>query len=397
MTSSREGRSKLFNMRMTHQELEELHALASSKGYRKTSDLVRALIAAEARIVTDPRRSMRSNESIPRPTEHWRSKLGKMMLGDSIGLLGRTLKPSSVDLIVTSPPFGLVTKKAYGNVSSNEYLKWFEPFAVGMKRVLKPTGSLVIDIGPAWNQGLPTKSTYQFDLLLMLCKDFGFHLAQDFYWWNPSRMPAPAEWVNIRRLRAKDAVNPVWWLSPTPWPKAGNKRVLTPYSESQRALFKNGYNAGRRPSGHVVSDVWGRDNGGSVPSNLIAAPNTSAADPYQKYCNANGLPIHPARFPWAIPEFFVRMLTDKNDLVVDPFAGSCITGAVAEFYGRRWVCGELRKEYLDGAIGRFESLAAAPSLREQYAVPTVQPYSAQESALLPCGGRDFRQKPNAPK
>src|SRR5699024_1256542 len=144
----------------------------------------------------------------------------------------------------------------------------------------------------AWLEGVPAKSLYQFELLTMLCEEYGFYLAQDFYWWNPSRMPAPAEWVNIRRLRVKDAVNPVWWLSPTPWPKASNRRVLTPYSKSQRSLMETGYNSGPRPSGHVVSDVWNRDNGGAIASNLIAAPNTASDDPYQKYCRTQGLEPH---------------------------------------------------------------------------------------------------------
>lgn len=387
---SKTSRTKMFNMRMTPAELEDLHRLSSAKGYKKTSDLVRALLAEHARSATS-RSKHDTIEAVEPAKEYWRSRLGRMMHGDSLHLLQKAIRPASVDLIVTSPPFGLVKKKAYGNVPSAEYLEWFRPFAAGMKRVLKPNGSLVIDIGPAWNPGVPTKSTYQFDLLVMLCKEFEFHLAQDFYWWNPSRMPAPAEWVNVRRLRAKDSINPVWWLSPTPWPKASNRRVLTSYGESQQALFKNGYNSGKRPSGHVVSENWGRDNGGAVPPNLIAAPNTISGDPYQIYCHDNGLPVHPARFPRALPEFFIRMLTDKKDTVLDPFAGSCLTGAVAEAYGRKWICGEIREEYLKGAVGRFETPSSAPPLREKYSVPTVLPPTPIEDPLLPCGGKSFRQ------
>ena len=120
---------------------------------------------------------------------------------------------------MTSPPFGLVRKKDYGNVDADEYVDWFKPFAKAFHRVLKDSGSLVIDIGGAWNKGYPTRSLYHFKLLIMLCEEFGFHLAQEFYWWNPSRLPTPAEWVTVRRVRVKDAVNTVWWLSKTPWPK----------------------------------------------------------------------------------------------------------------------------------------------------------------------------------
>ena len=123
---------------------------------------------------------------------------------------------------MTSPPFGLVRRKEYGNADAHKYLDWFRPFAGQFRRVLKERGSLVIDIGGAWIPGQPTRSLYHFKLLLMLCEEYVFHLAQEFYWWNPSKLPSPAEWVNIRRIRVKDAVNTVWWLSLSPWPKASN-------------------------------------------------------------------------------------------------------------------------------------------------------------------------------
>ncbi|PTR33651.1 site-specific DNA-methyltransferase (cytosine-N4-specific) [Luteibacter sp. OK325] len=307
-----------------------------------------------------------------------------MYLGDSRMLMQSTLKKQSVDLIMTSPPFGLIRKKKYGNEPAHRYLEWFRPFAEGMKRVLKPTGSLVIDIGPAWLEGMPAKSLYQFELLAMLCEEYGFYLAQDFYWWNPARMPAPAEWVNIRRLRVKDAVNPVWWLSPTPWPKASNRRVLTPYGKSQQALFKNGYNSGPRPSGHVVSETWGRDNGGAIPPNLIAAPNTVSDDSYQQFCREMGIKAHPARFPRTLPDFFIRMLTDRGDTVLDPFGGSCVTGEAAESLGRKWICGEIVEDYLLGALGRFQAAAGDKAVSKEsgvYTVPTILPVSKEAEAV----------------
>ena len=104
---------------------------------------------------------------------------------------------------MTSPPFGLVRKKDYGNVDADEYVDWFRPFAAAFHRVMKGDASLVIDIGGAWNKGYPTRNLYHFKLLIMLCEEVGFHLAQDFYWWNPSKLPTPAEWVTVRRIRVK--------------------------------------------------------------------------------------------------------------------------------------------------------------------------------------------------
>ncbi len=218
----------------------------------------------------------------------------------------------------------------------------------------------MIDLGGAWKPGMPVRSLYHFKLLIMLCEEYGFHLAQEFYWWNPSKLPAPAEWVNVRRIRVKDGVNTVWWLSKTPWPRASNRRVLQPYSNSMKILLNNGYKPMLRPSGHDISNKFSVDNGAAIPPNLIAIPNTESNSSYLRYCKAIGIKAHPARFPAALPEYFVRMVTDPGDVVLDPFAGSCVTGEVAERLGRKWVCAETVESYLRGAKGRFGRIAEAP-------------------------------------
>ncbi len=279
---------------------------------------------------------------------------GKIYLGDALAVFRNEIRPKSVDLIMTSPPFGLVRKKDYGNVDAHDYVNWFKPFGAAFHSALKPHGSLVIDIGGAWISGQPTRSLYHYELLIMLCKEFGFHLAQEFFWWNPARLPTPAEWVTVRRIRVKDAVNCIWWLSPTPWPKASNKRVLQPYSDSMRVLLEKGYKPMLRPSGHDISSKFGTDNGAAIPPNLIALAHTESNSAYIRFCREKGIRPHPARFPSELPEFFIRMLTDRGDLVVDPFAGSCATGEAAERTDRNWLCCDLVEDYLKGAIGRFQ-------------------------------------------
>lgn len=289
-----------------------------------------------------------------RPYKNFYSaRKGKIVLGDSLPYLNQRVRSKSVDLIMTSPPFGLVRKKDYGNAAADDYLNWFRPFAEAFKRVLKDTGSLVIDIGGSWIPGQPTRSLYHFKLLIMLCEEFGFHLAQEFYWWSPSKLPTPAEWVTVRRIRVKDAINCVWWLSPTPWPRADNRRVLQPYSDSMKHLLKNGYKAQLRPSGHDISDKFSVNNGASIPPNLIALAHTESNSYYLRYCKEHDLKPHPARYPAEIPEYFIRMLTDPGNTVIDPFAGSCITGEVCGRLDRKWVCIDNVEDYLKGAIGRF--------------------------------------------
>ncbi len=282
-----------------------------------------------------------------------RTELGKMIYGDSLEVLAEHVEPNSVDLIMTSPPFGLVRKKDYGNVESTDYIDWFKEFGQLFKRILKSNGSLVIDIGGSWIKGQPTRSLYHFKLLIMLCEELGFHLAQEFYWWNPSKLPTPAEWVTVRRIRVKDAINCVWWLSLTPYPKASNRRVLQPYSDSMKELLRNGYKAKKRPSGHDISKKFSVDNQAAIPPNLIALANTESNSYYLRYCNERGIKPHPARYPAGLPEYFIRMLTEEGDLIVDPFGGSCVTGEVAERLDRKWICIDNVEEYLKGGVGRF--------------------------------------------
>lgn len=283
---------------------------------------------------------------------YYKSKKGKIILGDCFEYL-RTIESNSVDLIVTSPPYALIKKKEYGNKDSSDYIEWFRPLAKEIFRVLKKTGSFVLNIGGSWNRGKPTRSLYHFKILIMLCEEIGFNLAQELYFWNPSKLPNPAEWCTIRKIRVKDSIEPIWWLSKTPYPKASNQRVLQPYSRSMENLLVNGYEAKLRPSGHDISDKFMIRHKGSITSNLLAMPNTESNSHYLKYCQENKLTPHPARFPSTLPEFFIRMCTDENDVVIDPFGGSCVTGEVAEKLNRKWTCCDTSEEYLKGAMGRF--------------------------------------------
>lgn len=347
---SAEPKETTASVRMSVAEKSSAEERAKSLGYKSLSDYLRALAASDLKAAIPAPKPLREKRPV---SSYHETNLGTMWNGDSLDWMD-SREADSVNLIMTSPPFGLVRKKSYGNEDAHAYCDWFRPFAEGFKKILKDDGSLVIDIGGAWKAGTPTRSLYHYELLLMLCNEYGFHLALEHFWWNPAKLPTPAEWVNVRRVRPKDAVNCVWWLSKTPFPKASNRRVLAPYSDSMKSLLKYGYQAKTRPSGHVISEKFGKDNGGSVPPNLLAIANTESNGIYQDYCRKKGLDIHPARFPSALPEYFIRMTTDPGDFVFDPFGGSCVTGAVSEALGRHWACVEMNSAYLEGAMSRFE-------------------------------------------
>jgi DNA modification methylase len=286
------------------------------------------------------------------PKSAYKTALGTAFIGDSRHVLG-SMPEASVDLAVTSPPYALHFKKAYGNVEKKDYVEWFLPFARAIHRALKPDGSFVLNIGGSFNQGTPTRSLYHFKLLIALVEEVGFHLAQECFWYNPAKLPAPAEWVTVRRQRVKDSVEYVWWLSKTPWPRANNMNVLVPYSQDMQRLIKRGYRAKLRPSGHNITHKFQADHGGAIPSNLIERGNNESNSGYIAACRAAGLKIHPARFPASLPEFFIKLCTEPGQLVIDPFAGSNTTGYVAETLGRRWIASELNEEYVRASALRF--------------------------------------------
>ena len=283
------------------------------------------------------------------------TRLGQAYVGDSLELLPH-LSDESIDLVITSPPFALLRKKSYGNVQETEYVNWIKPFGKEIFRILKKDGSFVLDLGGAYKQGIPARSLYNFRVLLCFCDELNFKLAEDFYWYNPAKLPSPIEWVNKRKIRVKDAVNTVWWFSKSEHPKADVTKVLAPYSDRMKQLIKdpvNFYKPEKRPSGHDISVGFAKDNGGAIPSNLLSIPNTDSSSSYMRLCKSLGIERHPARFPMDLPSFFIKMLTSEGDIVLDIFGGSNTTGFVAETLNRKWLTYELNNNYLAASIFRF--------------------------------------------
>jgi len=280
---------------------------------------------------------------------------GKVIVGDSLTLL-KNIPDGSVNLVITSPPFALQRPKEYGNKDQDEYIDWILNFTSEVKRVIAEDGSFVIDLGGAYQKGTPIRSLYNFRLLIRMCDEQGWKLAEEFFWYNPAKLPSPIEWVNKRKIRTKDSVNTVWWLSKSDFPKADVRNVLTEYSDRMKKLLQNStkyYTPKKRPSGHDISDSFAIDNGGAIPSNMLQIPNTESNSLYLKHCKMLDVKGHPARFPSALPEFFIKMLTEEDDLVLDIFSGSNTTGWAAEQLDRNWLSFELEQQYSAASVFRF--------------------------------------------
>jgi DNA modification methylase len=307
---------------------------------------------------------------LPHTNPFYTTEYGSAYLHDSFELM-KKLPSKSISAIITSPPYALHFKKEYGNASKDEYIQWFLPFAREIHRLLKDDGSFILNIGGSYNRGTPTRSLYHFKLLISLVEEVGFHLAQECFWFNPAKMPVPAEWVTVRRIRIRDSVEYVWWLSKTAWPKANNRNVLRPYSDDMKRLNKKGLKNQKRPGGYEIRPSFSEVSaGGSIPANvveehlganddiasdLLKFGNNAANDVYNKRCKSEDIKPHPARFPAALPEFFIKLLTNPSDIILDPFAGSNTTGAVAERLQRFWIASETVEDYLRASKFRFET------------------------------------------
>jgi site-specific DNA-methyltransferase (cytosine-N4-specific) len=294
---------------------------------------------------------------------------GTQLVGNSLELLS-AMPTESVDLIMTSPPFALLRKKSYGNKDQADYIDWLAAFGTAAMRVLKPSGSFVLDLGGAYERGRPVRSLYPFRVLIHFCDVIGYRLAEEFFWYNPAKLPSPIEWVNKRKIRVKDAVNMVWWFSKTDDPKADVRNVLAPYSDRMKTLLQNPaafYTPKERPSGHDIAAGFGKDNGGAIPPNLLQISNTESNSPYLRLCKLLGRESHPARFPADLPRFFINFLTEPGDVVVDIFSGSNTTGHTADALNRRWLSMELSREYAALSAVRFMEAWSPERVKEAIA------------------------------
>ncbi len=313
----------------------------------------------------------------------YKTDLGKYYIGKCEETIGDLDLEGKVQLILTSPPFPLNNKKRYGNLNGDEYLKWFSGLAPLFSNLLTPNGSIVVEIGNAWEKNRPVQSLLPLQSLMAFVNNekAGLRLCQEFVCYNPARLPSPAQWVTINRIRTIDSFTHIWWMSNSDYPKADNQNVLRPYSKSMKKLLRTqSYNAGKRPSEHVISEksfltehkgsishnvleLDDVDGNGDVrfPYSMFKISNTQSNDFFTKTCKDRGIVPHPARMPLELASFFISFLTNENDLVLDPFGGSNTTGFCAERLKRRWISIDTNEEYGNQSKIRFED----PALKKE--------------------------------
>lgn len=270
-------------------------------------------------------------------------------------LVIRDMPDNCIDLIVTSPPYA--DQRFYGSdepmIRPDEYVKWFLPKAVEFRRVLKDTGSFILNINDKVVKG--KQHTYVFELVVELVKHHGFNLVRDYIWHNPS---APPNILSTGKYgRTKKSHEYFFWFSKSNSWFFNMDPIRNPYgNDMQKYLLGNGkgnraYNT--RPSTHSFDceKKW-TDNGGSDPGSVITIGNTSSNDSFTKMCKEKGI-HHPARFPEKLIEFFIIAASKENDIILDPFCGSGTTAVSAHRNNRRWIGIDANLDYCELAYSRM--------------------------------------------
>ncbi|MBF2754528.1 MAG: site-specific DNA-methyltransferase [Gammaproteobacteria bacterium AqS3] len=259
----------------------------------------------------------------------------KIHCGDCLDIM-RKMPDDCVDLIVTSPPYADARAHTYGGISPKDYVKWFGVRAVEMKRILKPSGSFILNIKEKAVDG--ERHTYVLELILSLKKDAGFRWVEEYIWHK--KTSAPGRW----KYRFRDAWERIIHFSKDKNIKMNQEAVKIPIGDWKDTRLKNmsQNDMERRNSatqsgiGRRISAWEGRDT--VFPSNVLhkspVAHNTG----------------HSAAFPDWLPEFFIKLFTDEGDVVLDPFSGSGTTFRVASELGRIPIGIEINQEYIDALL-----------------------------------------------
>lgn len=286
--------------------------------------------------------------------------LGVAIWGRNLDVFGQFNEP--ITLVVTSPPYPLKHTRAYGNPAEHEYVDFICSTLEPIVRNLVAGGHIVLNVGnDIFMHKSPARSLYIERLVLALHDRLGLSLMDRIPWVNTSKSPGPTYWACVNRVQLLSAHEPIFWFTNDPSRvRADNRRVLEAHTQRHLALLQSGGENRTAQYGdgayRIRPGSFGTMTSGKIPRNVIQRGHVCAdTKAYRQFAHEKGLPTHGAMYPTSIPDFFIRFLTEPDDLVVDPFGGTVKTGLAAERLGRRWLVCEWILQYLQGGAGMFRN------------------------------------------
>jgi len=266
-----------------------------------------------------------------------------IFLGDCTEVIARNIPAQSVNMIVTSPPYADQRSGNYGGIHPDRYVEWFLPKARAFKDCLAPDGSFVLNIKEKAVGG--EKHPYVYDLVLALRREQNWRLVDEYCWHK--RNCYPGKWPN----RFRDSWERLYHFALSPKFKMRQEEVMVPMGDWRekrlaslsdtdmlRDESRHGNGFGKR-----VENWVGRDM--AYPTNVLHMATE---------CGHKG---HPAAFPKALPEWFIRLFTDEGDTVLDPFAGSGTTLIAAIGLGRKAIGIDTQAEYCEAMRSAVRALS----------------------------------------
>jgi DNA modification methylase len=242
-----------------------------------------------------------------------------ILFGDCLDVM-KSFQSNSIDLIVTSPPYADARKHTYGGVSPDDYVEWFTPRAEQIYRILKPTGSLILNLKEKAVNG--QRHTYILDLILALKNECNFRWVEEYIWHK--KTSAPGKW----KYRFRDAWERILHFSKEKDFKMRQDAVKVPIGDwAEKRLRNMSSNDLKRQESATKSKI-GRKISAWAERKTVYPSNVLHKSPVTH--NAG----HSAAFPEWLPEFFIKLLTDEGDRVLDPFVGSGTTFRVAQQMNR---------------------------------------------------------------